>query len=356
MPRNWSPARARSPSIVFAALLPLCLFFATGACREHTRAADIRKGPDWVRVTEKAPWQPRDSQAEYVHDGHLWILGGWISYKKPNLLDVWKSPDGRTWTRTLEAGPWVQTDLPVSLVFQNRMWLMGGRKVPGTECSNKVWSSTDGVEWTLVTASAGWSARLAPGFAVFSDRMWVLGGTEDFYQNNDTTMLNDVWSSADGRDWRRETADAGWSKRANGIAITFDNKLWVLGGGARNPRAIPTNDVWSSEDGVNWKQVTASAPWKPRLWFSAVVYRDHLWVLGGWSETDGNLGDVWYTKDGRNWTELKSDVIWTKRHEHSAFVFQDKIWVAGGAAEPSSTLDSQVWSLEIPPNWFEAAR
>jgi hypothetical protein len=81
-----------------------------------------------------------------------------------------------------------------------------------------------------------------------------------------------------------------------------------------------------------------------------------LWVLGGWSETDGNLGDVWYTKDGRNWTELKSDVIWTKRHEHSAFVFQDKIWVAGGAAEPSYTLDSQVWSLEIPPNWFEAAR
>jgi hypothetical protein len=80
-----------------------------------------------------------------------------------------------------------------------------------------------------------------------------------------------------------------------------------------------------------------------------------LWVLGGWSET-GNLNDVWFTKDGRNWTELKADVIWTKRHEHSAFVFQDKIWVAGGAAEPSFTLDSEVWSLELPPNWFEAAR
>ncbi|HEY9462005.1 MAG TPA: hypothetical protein VIR54_02890 [Vicinamibacterales bacterium] len=197
MPRNSSPARAGSRSIVSPALLPLCLFFATGVCLEQTRAADIRKGPDWIRVTDQAPWQARDSQAEYVHDGHMWILGGWISYKQPNLLDVWKSTDGRNWTRTLEAGPWVQTDLPVSLVFQNRMWLMGGRKVPGTECSNKVWSSTDGVEWTLVTASAGWSARLAPGFAVFRDRMWVLGGTGDFYQNNDATMLNDVWSSAD---------------------------------------------------------------------------------------------------------------------------------------------------------------
>ena len=73
-----------------------------------------------------------------------------------------------------------------------------------------------------------------------------------------------------------------------------------------------------------------------------------MWVLGGWSEADGNFGDVWYSKDGRTWTELKSDVIWTRRHEHSAFVFRDKIWVAGGAAEPSYKLNSEVWSLEVP--------
>jgi len=34
------------------------------------------------------------------------------------------------------------------------------------------------------------------------------------------------------------------------------------------------------------------------------------------------------------------------------FVFQDKIWVAGGAAEPDYQLDSEVWSLYVPENWF----
>ena len=84
------------------------------------------------------------------------------------------------------------------------------------------------------------------------------------------------------------------------------------------------------------------------MWFSLVVYRDHMWVLGGWSRKDGDFGDVWYSKDGANWTELKSDVIWTNRHEHSAYVFKDRIWLAGGHARP---LNSEVWSLELPRDW-----
>jgi hypothetical protein len=307
---------------------------------------------DWVQETRKAEWQARDSQGEFVYDDNMWILGGWLTPKTPNLLDVWKSPDGKNWIRTLETAPWVQSDLPVSLVFKGKMWIMGGRKLPGSECSNKVWSSTDGIKWTLVTPHAGWSPRLAPGFVVFKDRMWVLGGSEDQYHENDTTLKNDVWSSADGKEWKLEVANAGWSKRAHGQAVVFKNKIWIMGGGRRNPQPIPTNDVWCSEDGVKWTKVTDTANWKPRIWFSSVVYRDRIWVLGGWSIENGNFGDVWYSKDGLTWTELKSDVIWTKRHEHSAFVFKDKIWVAGGASEPDYLLNSEVWSLEVPHNWF----
>jgi len=34
-------------------------------------------------------------------------------------------------------------------------------------------------------------------------------------------------------------------------------------------------------------------------------------------------------------------------------VFQDKIWVAGGHAKP---LNSEVWSLSIPEDWFKDDR
>ncbi len=312
--------------------------------------------PSWKLETKAAAWEGRDSQGEFVYDGNMWILGGWFTPQKPNPRDVWKSRDGKNWTRVLETAPWEYSDLPVSLVFKNKMWMMGGRKLPGTKCSNQVWSSTDGATWKLETPDAGWSPRLGAGFVVFKDRMWVLGGTNDFYKNDDTTLFNDIWSSADGREWRRELANAPWSKRAHGKAIVFDGKIWVMGGGKRLPNAVPSNDVWCSEDGLNWKLVTEAAAWKPRLWFSSVVYRDHMWVLGGWAEKEGNFGDVWYSKDGQTWTEWKSDITWDKRHEQAAFVFKDKIWIAGGAAEPNYLVNSEVWSLKIPPRWFARER
>jgi hypothetical protein len=127
--------------------------------------------------------------------------------------------------------------------------------------------------------------------------------------------------------------------------------MWVFGGGNYVPKYHALNDVWCSSDGVTWEQVTKNAPWDPRIWFSAVVYRDRIWVLGGWSNHPSkNWGDVWYSRDGRHWTQLQSQMIWKERHEHSTYVFKDKIWVAGGHAQP---LSSEVWSLEVPNNYFK---
>lgn len=308
-----------------------------------------KQGPNWELVNPQADWQARDSQGEFVFDDHLWILGGWFTPQTPNPRDVWKSPDGLRWSCVNRTAPWEHSDLPVALVHRDRMWLMGGRKLPGTDCSNKVWSSTDGEHWRLEAEAAGWSPRVAPGFAVFRDRMWVMGGTESFYDHSESKVKNDVWSSPDGREWTLMTPDAGWSRRAHFQVLAFDGKLWVLGGGLWHPEHVARNDVWCSEDGRRWEQVTAAAGWAPRLWFAAAVYRGRMWVMGGWSKEHGNFGDVWTSKDGRGWSELRCDTIWKSRHEHSAFVFKDRIWIAGGEANP---LDSEVWSLELPQGWF----
>ncbi len=310
--------------------------------------SEVKQGPDWVLVNPQADWQARDSQGEFVYDGHMWILGGWFDAKQPNPRDVWKSPDGLHWTRTLEVAPWEYSDLSVALVYQGKMWFMGGRKLPGAANSNEVWSSTDGVQWTLECPAAGWCPRVSPSFAVFRDRMWVLGGTENFYDHSEAMVKNDVWSSEDGKQWRLEVAQAPWAARAHAQALVFDGKLWLMGGGLWHPQHVARNDVWCSEDGVHWELMTEAAPWAPRLWFSAVVYGGHMWVLGGWSKEHGNFNDVWYSRNGRDWTELKSDVIWAPRHEHSTLVFDDKLWVMGGYAQ---VLTSEVWTLQLPEGW-----
>ncbi|MBC8115984.1 MAG: galactose oxidase, partial [Candidatus Saccharimonas sp.] len=230
----------------------------------------------------------------------------------------------------------------------DRMWFMGGwtnGRLAGHGATNEVWSSTDGATWELAS-KAGWSPRIAAAVVEFKGRMWMLGGTENYYFGDEKSLKNDVWSSSDGKEWKLETADAGWSPRAYHQAAVLNDKLYVFGGGNYVPKYHAVNDVWSSSDGKTWERVTEQAGWSPRLWFSSVVHRDRMWVLGGWSNGPSkNWGDVWHSRDGKEWTQLKSNVIWKERHEHSAYVFQDKIWVAGGHAQP---LSSEVWSLELP--------
>ncbi len=314
------------------------------------------KAPNWVQVTSDAGWQPRDSQGEVAYHDRLWIFGGWFNSFEAPPRDVWNSMDGKTWQRVSSQAPWKHSDLSMSLVFDDKMWFMGGwynGRLPGHAASNQVWSSTDGLQWKQTTDRTAWTPRVAAATVVFKEKMWILGGTENYYFGDPSSLKNDVWSSSDGQHWKQATAEAEWAPRAYHQAVVLNDKIYVFGGGNYVPEYHATNDVWSSTDGKHWEEVTASAPWHARLWFSAVVYRDRMWVLGGWSKDVAdpyrNWGDVWYSKDGRDWKELRSDKIWKPRHEHSAFCFQDKIWIAGGHAMP---LNSEVWSLEVPRDWF----
>ncbi|MBA3684875.1 MAG: hypothetical protein H0W72_06500 [Planctomycetes bacterium] len=129
--------------------------------------------------------------------------------------------------------------------------------------------------------------------------------------------------------------------------------MWILGGNENYFADDPSfyrNDVWSSADGVAWTRLP-DAPWKPRLWHSAVVYRDRIWGLGGNQSRTADFNDAWYSKDGIAWKQLKSKIVWKKRHEHSTWVHQDRIWICGGTAEPGH-LNNEVWSLFVPPDWF----
>lgn len=334
--------------------------------------------PNWVEVTGKTAFTPRDSCGECVYKDRLWILGGWLDSFQDPPRDVWSSADGKEWAMATSEAPWKHSDLAMALAFKDRMWMMGGwygGRLPHASASNAVWSSTDGATWKNETEAAGWSPRIASGAVVFQDRMWILGGVQKYYYGDVNDLRNDVWSSADGVKWEQATAKAPWHARAYHQAVAYDGKLWVMGGGnyvTRDPTQPATapppkgmdkrfgyqafNDVWSSPDGAHWTQETAAAPWSPRIWFSAAVYRDQMWILGGASkETSAgskdpwvNWNDVWYSNDGKNWTELKTPTIWSRRHEHSTYVFQDKLWVVGGHAAPLTT---SVWQLALPKSW-----
>jgi hypothetical protein len=73
--------------------------------------------------------------------------------------------------------------------------------------------AAQGYAWSLVSAYdvPTWYARKAHATTVFDNRLWILGGyTNNYYFDGE---LNDVWYSANGRDWVQATANAQWSPR-----------------------------------------------------------------------------------------------------------------------------------------------
>ena len=311
-----------------------------------------QQNPDWIQESPAVAWQARDSQAELVYNNKLWIFGGWFNSKEAPPRDVWNSADGKKWNLINNSAPWIHSDLSMSIVFKNKMWMMGGwynGRLEGHSASNQVWSSTDGIKWKSETDKAAWTPRIASAILEFKGKIWILGGTENYYFGDKNSLKNDVWYSSNGKDWKLATANAGWSPRAYHQAAVLNNKIYVFGGGNYVPEYHALNDVWSSEDGINWVKEISSAPWHERLWFNSVVYRNRIWVMGGWSNNPyKNHQDVWFTKDGKTWEEYKSDKVWKERHEASTFVFKDKIWIAGGMNPP---LVNDVWSLRLPEDW-----
>jgi hypothetical protein len=325
-----------------------------GACSENDRIACdwAPKKIPWHLEAANAEWRPRDSAGEFVFKDRLWLLGGWFDSFQLAPRDIWSSTDGRKWELETKQAEWTDSDVSASLVFKNYAWLLGGWKggrLPGAKSSNEVWRSADGKTWEMVV-NAPWTARLGTSAVVFRDRLWILGGIEEYHKGNASSLKNDVWSSPDGISWERHLEHAPWDPRAFHAAFVFKDRLWLVGGGNYTPGFFAMNDVWNTSDGIHWERVSESAPWSPRIWFSSAVYRDVMWVLGGWVAPYQNLGDVWYSTDGLHWAQLDMSDAWLPRHEHSTYVFDDRLWIVGGLANGLG-LSQEVWSLNLPTKW-----
>ena len=305
----------------------------------------------WKKVLDAAPWAARDSAGELVFDGRMWLLGG---YTPGVVKDIWCSGDGQSWSHVGElSASKGGIDIPLAFAYSGRMWV--------ADRDGLLFSSADGSGWSLVTDQAPWRGRGAAGGTVFRDRMWVMGGVSE------GRFLNDVWCSEDGVRWTQELEHAPWSPRTlHNTPLVLDGRMWLIGGAAAGDyhpfRSY--RDVWCSPDGRSWERVTDEAPWPGRQWGSTIVYRDRLWLLGGFRPEPvwQNFGDVWYSSDGEHWHELDcpatcrhsgsggvpvavSSSIWAPRHEMSVYALHGQLWVVGGNVWP---LMNDVWCLDIP--------
>jgi len=151
--------------------------------------------------------------------------------------------------------------------------------------------------------------------------------------------------------WTKLSDNAPWSARDSAGEVVFRDKMWLLGGWTIEDNAFKRlNDVWNTADGKIWENVSREAPWPVRNLAGCVVFRDNIWIFGG---LDGKkaLNDVWYSGDGKTWHETPP-VPWTPRVAFGYTVYNGKIWVAGGMDWKTMTHYNDVWCSADGINWI----
>ena len=315
---------------------------------------------EWIEITPKAAFAPRDGAGALVFKDQMWFLGGWNPGDKTHFPmicnnEVWSSTDGETWTLRKPntffdkqfdpQSDWEGRHTAGYAVLNGKMWIVGGDANQG-HYQDDVWNSADGETWRLVTDSVPWAPRALHYTVPYQGKLWVIGGqTMPAFGGGDEVFYRDVWTSSNGRDWKELTpVEPCYTPRGmiGGVAVHND-RIWVLGGGTYDTPTTPKrnfyNDVWSTDDGVHWQQHTKDAGWQPRQYHDVGVFDGQLWVLEGYDGV-GNRKDVWRSTDGATWHEIPN-TPWAPRHASSIYVYNDALWVVAG-----NNMTSDVWKLE----------
>lgn len=208
---------------------------------------------------------------------------------------IMRTSDFEKWETLSESSNLPQRIFYGATVFKNKMWLLGG--YDGQKYYSDVWNSPDGIKWSRVADKTAWSPRNAGAVAVFKNRLWLIGGSEiDGHKVTNPDSRNEIWSSADGKEWKLEALRiAGDSRFVGGSAAVYDGKLWLVGANRGNEFQ---SVVFYSEDGRTWHEM--KAPWSPRGAVAVWVFVDKLFITGGKSSHTEN-GEIKFVYSNDVW-------------------------------------------------------
>jgi len=387
------------------ALLAAALF-ATLVLATNAQAGQPTAGAEgeWFLIQGSAPWEIRAGLQVLQQGRDLYLMGGRTS-RPPSYPpipgdsdiwgDVWKSRDGgKSWEKILDTkteGHWPARAYFEAVKKGRYMYVIGGQNfkvVPNPDCPppyvgcfaylpnsdffNDVWRSRDGIQWTQLTADAGWEGRAGLSAVVFKGAIYMMGGSKDDDPifGGQRKYFNDVWMSTNGRDWVQKTDNAPWAKRAGAAVVVKDGYIYLLGGEAGFFCAPPPcdlpyfNDVWRSQDGEKWEQVTAAAAWSPRPGHKCAVVADKIYLFGGFG-VPTNPMDIWVSSTGADWKQISSSPWNAQTPDEIKYDFdtlviggddEAAIYTFGGDREtfdfmdPDNylRLDHDVWRYEPP--------
>ncbi|MEK7567291.1 MAG: hypothetical protein AAB513_00005 [Patescibacteria group bacterium] len=315
---------------------------------------DDVKDLKWKNIDVGTHWAKRDSHEIYECNNELYLFGGLDAdgtfvnglpdYTKAKYYnDIWKTADGINWTQVSE-----HSNLPLlrsmSIVpFKDKIYLLNGWG-PEVGLNKYIWTTSDCVNWEKSSVKPNFPTREGDRTLAAKGKLYMFGGVS--YEQHKT--FNDVWISDDGLNWKELVKNAPWHSRWDHDVAYFNNKFILYGG--MDIGDIGFSDLWTSKDAINWELITANSEMGARQGQVLASYKNVSFLVGG-LDAKTNLGesDTWFTFNGRDWQKLKNNGLWAPREDHRVAVFNDMLLLYGGM---NDKWEWQGDSWAIPLNFF----
>jgi len=264
----------------------------------------------------------------------------------------WISRNGKTWTKTALPDCGLNSAFQDYVLYRDQVLALGTMRgnVENMELTSRIARTRDMKSWEVIAERSNLPRRVFYGSAVFKDKIWLFGGWDG------RKYYNDVWTSNDGVNWKRVADSTAWTPRTVGNVIVYKNKFWFHGGGVidgeRSDNSNEQNETWTSEDGVNWTRVETK--FDGYLSGTPVVFDNKIWLIGG-NRNDGKFENAAFVSaDGVSWERRPAP--WTPRGGVAVWVFQDKLFMTGGKysetvnGEIRFIYSNDVWAMSRSPN------
>lgn len=308
----------------------------------------------WICVTQNAIFPGRYGHTTIVYDDKIWVIGG--AGSSGYLNDVWYSSNGINWIKATGNAGFSPRVHHSNVVYDGRMWVIAG--YPGTiwipnwgpanNPVNDVWYSYNGADWYAATRNAEFEKRCGHISFVYDNKMWVLYGGADGGGSIFCCLTEDIWYSTNGINWEKQlNTTYKTTARMFFTGVLYKDYLWITSGfGGAN--GYNNNDVWQSDNLIDWNQITLNAAYENRWMQTSVIYKDNMLIIGGTYSTNTNnvdLNDIWLSKNGVDWIAATRNAEFSPRYGHSSVVFKGKVWVIGGR-DANSVYNNDVWYSE----------
>jgi hypothetical protein len=313
----------------------------------HRRRIEMHVENSWRKIENEKSWTGRDGAGLVFLNGYLYLLGGWNYSAVTN--EVWRTKNIVDWERLPDA-PWEARHGAGWVVHDKKMWVIGGDLI------DDVWFSPDGISWTMALSSAPFGKRYTPSAISSGEYIYLYGGQRwtpvDWCNSRPDCLpvgLNDVWRSQNGVDWEQIQPDAPWGGRSliHG-GLYFNNEIFIIGGGLKNAveRYSETysefEDIWSSSDGINWKKELDKFSFPARTHFSVMATLNGCYLSDGSVSTQRNVSnDLFFATDCINYTQLKTPKEMQRRHGSSLANFNGSVIILAGS--PLEQPGTAIW-------------